>query len=446
MTDQAHSPFTRRNFLAVGGSAAAAAALTACGGGKSASDAAGGGAKPSGTFGGTYSGPAVTLSYWNGFTGGDGPFMTKMVQQFMKENPNISVKANTVQWAEYYQRMPAAVTAGKGPDVGVMHLDQLATNAARKIIVPVDDVSKALNLQESDFTKDVWEAAVYKDARYGIPLDVHSLASYWNSDDLKKAKIDAPPTDKAGFEEALNQLKSAGVQQPFWMPTRWPAHLIFLTLLWQHGGEPYAADGSKATFDSDAGVQALTWMTEVVNKGWSPKNVAADSEYVAFKNKKYGVHWNGIWQINDVKQSGVPYTLSSIPNIGGTEAAWANSHNFYITRQASQDDNKLQAAKVFIDWISKKSAEWAGAGMVPARKSVRETEAVTSSTQGPIAKDIDKLKFLPPIPGVGDVQAQTLEIAVADAVLGKRKPAEALKAEAAKASKVMQANLKKFGA
>src|SRR5687767_5988335 len=134
MTDQAHSPFTRRNFLAIGGSAAAAAALTACGGGKSASDAAGGGAKPDSTFGGTYSGPAVTLSYWNGFTGGDGPFMTKMVADFMKENPNISVKANTVQWAEYYQRMPAAVTAGKGPDVGVMHLDQLATNAARKVI------------------------------------------------------------------------------------------------------------------------------------------------------------------------------------------------------------------------------------------------------------------------------------------------------------------------
>jgi multiple sugar transport system substrate-binding protein len=269
---------------------------------------------------------------------------------------------------------------------------------------------------------------------------------YYNTDDLKKAKIDKPPTDKEGYEKALDQLKSAGVDQPFWMPTRWPAHLIFLSLLWQFGGEPYAADGGKATFDSDAGVQALTWMTEAVKKGWSPKNVAADSEYVAFKNKKYAIHWNGIWQINDLKAAGVPYALAPIPTIGDSPAAWANSHNFYITRQATQDDNKLQAAKTFIDWISKKSAEWAGAGMVPARKSVRETEEVKSSPQGPIAAEIDKLKFLPPIPGVGDVQAQTLEIAVADAVLGKRQPAEALKAEAAKASNVMQANLKKFGA
>jgi len=439
---------SRRTFLGLSGGAAAGIALAACGGGKSASEAggAGAGAAPSTTFSGTYSGPAVTLSYWNGFTGGDGPFMTKMVQQFMKENPNITIKANTVQWAQYYQRMPAAVTAGKGPDVGAMHLDQLATNAARKVIVPVDDVAKAIGLQESDFTKEVWQAGFYQDARYGIPLDVHSLAMFYNTDEMKKAQIDKAPTDAASYMDTLDKLKGAGMEQPFWMPTRWPAHLIFLSLLWQNGGEPYSEDGTKATFDSDAGVKALTWMVDIVNKGYSPQNVAPDSEYVAFKNKKYPIHWNGIWQINDVKDAGVPYALATIPQIGDQPAAWANSHNFYVTRQATQDENKFQAAKVFIDWMSRKSAEWAGAGMVPARKSVRETDAVKNSTQGPIAAEIDNLRFLPPIPGVGDVQAQTLEIAVADAVLGKRPPAEALKVEAAKASKLMEANKKKFGA
>jgi multiple sugar transport system substrate-binding protein len=327
-----------------------------------------------------------------------------------------------------------------------MHLDQLATNAARKVIVPVDDVAKAIGLEESDFTKQVWEAGIYQNARYGIPLDVHSLAMFYNTDDMKKAGLDKPPTDAASYQAALDKFKSAGMDQPFWMPTKWPDHLMFLSLLWQNGGEPYSADGTKATFDSDAGIEALTWMADIVNKGYSPKNLGPDTEYVAFKNKKYPLHWNGIWQINDIKDSGVPFGLSFIPQIGDKPAAWANSHNFYITRQATQDDNKLQASKVFIDWISKKSAEWAGAGMVPARKSVRETDAVKNSTQGPIAAQIDNLHFLPPIPGVGDVQAQTLEIAVSDAITGKRQPAEALKAEAAKASALMAANAKKFGA
>jgi len=437
---------SRRRLLSLGGSLAAGAALTACGGGKSASDAAAGAASGKSTFSGTYDGPKVTLSYWNGFTGGDGPFMKQMVAAFMKDNPKIEVQSNTVEWAQYYQRVPAAVQAGKGPDVGAMHLDQLATNAARNVIVPIDDLATSLNLSESDFTPQVWQAGIYKDKRYGIPLDVHSLAMYYNKDQFSKAGLSAAPTTDAELQEGLAKLKTAGIANPFWMPSRWPAHLMFLSLLWQNGGEPYAADGTKATFDSDAGVKALTWMVDVVKKGYSPTNVAQDSQYVAFKNNKLAITWDGIWQINDLKAAGLPYALAPLPNIGGTQAAWANSHNFYITRQATGDDNKLNAAKTFIDWMSQHSADWAQAGMVPARKSVRDTAKVQDTVQGPIADQIDTLKFLPPVPGLGDVQAQTLEIAVADAVLGKQQPAGALQAAASKASKLMEANKKKFEA
>ena len=446
MTDSsALSALSRRNLLALGGAAAAAAGLSACGGGKSASEAAGAAAKPSGTFTAGYNGPEVTLSYWNGFTGGDGPFMKQMVADFMKANPKIKISANTVEWAQYYQRMPAAVTAGKGPDVGVMHLDQLATNAARKAIVPVDDLATSIGLAESDFTPEVWKAGIFKEQRYGIPLDVHSLAMYYNTDQFKAAGVSDAPSDEAAFTAALDKLKGS-VPQPFWMPSRWPAHLMFLSLLWQNGGEPYAADGTKATFDSDAGVAALQWMADVVKKGYSPKNVAQDTQYVGFKNKKLAVTWDGIWQINDLKAAKMPFGIAPVPKIGDTEAVWANSHNFYISKQAQEDDNKLTAAKVFIDWMSKHSGDWAGAGMIPARKSVRDSAAVKESTQAPIAAKIDTMKFLPPVPGLGDVQAQTLEIAVADAVLGKQTPQAALKSAATKASGQMQANKKKFGA
>jgi len=438
--------FSRRRFLELGFGAAAASALAACGGGKSADEAATGTSGGDKKFTGGYDGPEVTLSYWNGFTGGDGPFMKQMVADFMTEFPKVKVTSNTVEWAQYYQRMPAAVTAGKGPDVGVMHLDQLATNAVRKTIVPVDSLGEAIGLSEDDFTPEVWQAGFFQDKRYGIPLDVHSLGMYYNTDQFEQAGISEAPTDEASLTAALDKLKSSGNDQPFWMPNRWPAHLMFLSLLWQNGGEPYDGESSTATFDSDAGVQALTWMVDVVNKGYSPKNVAQDSQYIAFKNSKVSVTWDGIWQINDLKAAKLPYALAPVPKIGSTAAVWANSHNFYITNQASEDDNKFQAAQVFIDWMSKKSADWAQAGMVPARKSVRESAGVADTTQAPIAAQIAEMKFLPPIPGLGDVQAQTLEIAVADAVLGKTAPADALKDAAGKASKLMEANKAKFGA
>ena len=163
--------FGRRAIAVTALGAALTLVLAGCSAGES-------GQAASEPFTGEYTGPEVELSYWNGFTGGDGPFMETMVSEFNAEHDNIKVVSNTMQWTDFYQRLPAAVTAGEGPDVGVMHLDQLATNAARNVIVPIDDLTEELGLTSDDFTEEVWDAGVYKDARYGIPLDVHSLAMY----------------------------------------------------------------------------------------------------------------------------------------------------------------------------------------------------------------------------------------------------------------------------
>ena len=64
---------------------------------------------------------------------------------------------NTLQWADYYPKVPdRGGIAAHGPDVGIMHIDQLATNAARRVIIPLDDIASGLELAEADFTPTVW--------------------------------------------------------------------------------------------------------------------------------------------------------------------------------------------------------------------------------------------------------------------------------------------------
>ena len=143
------------------------------------------------------------------------------------------------------------------------------------------------------------------------------------------------------FESELAALQEAGVDTPFWMPNQWPAHLMFLSLLWQNGGEPYSADGLKATYNSPEGVEALTWMVNQVKQGVSPTNVAKDSQYLAFKNGENAVTWDGIWQINDLKDTapGLKWSLAPIPTVFGKPAAWANSHQLVMLSQRSPDAN-----------------------------------------------------------------------------------------------------------
>src|SRR3954451_4084612 len=152
--------FDRRQLLKLGLGAAAAATLAACGDDDAGPAAAGNGGKD-------YTGPKVQLNLWNGFTGGDGDIFKKLVDQFTAEHANVAVSVATYKWDDYYAKLPGAVSSGNGPDIAVMHIDMLATFAARKVIQPIDDVASALSLTESDFAPVVWRGGIYRDKRYG---------------------------------------------------------------------------------------------------------------------------------------------------------------------------------------------------------------------------------------------------------------------------------------
>lgn len=166
---------------------------------------------------------------------------------------------------------------------------------------------------------------------------------------------------------ALEQLKSKGIQGHWMTPFPFTGLFQFESLLWQHGGDLFTEGAEEAAFNSEEGVEALTWMVNLVEQGYSPKNVGQDADNIAFQNGKNAFIWNGIWMINAYKEIGeLEWGVSPLPQIGDERAAWAGSHNFVIMNQQDQDPNKLQASKVFINWITEHSLEWAkGARCLP---------------------------------------------------------------------------------
>lgn len=146
---------SRRSLLVLGGGLAGAT-LAGCASGGPVADA--GPPLPDGG----YDGPPVELSYWTGFTGGDGPTMRGLVDAFNASQDRITVQMNTVQWGQYYQRVAAAVHAGKGPDVGALQIDQLSTQAARQTLNPLDDVLDDLGVVAEDFPSEVWDNGEFR--------------------------------------------------------------------------------------------------------------------------------------------------------------------------------------------------------------------------------------------------------------------------------------------
>jgi multiple sugar transport system substrate-binding protein len=222
--------------------------------------------------------------------------------------------------------------------------------------------------------------------------------------------------------------------------------LQFHALNWQFGGQTFDEGATKAQFAEDAGVKALTWLVDLVKKGYSPKNVAQDADAIALQNGKAAFNWNGIWNINTLNGiKGLEWGVSALPQIGTQKAAWAGSHNFVQFKQKANDQNKLTAGKVFINYISQQSIEWAKGGQVPARKEVRESpEFAALKEQAAIGSQIDNLHFPPSVPGIADAMA-TIDTAVNEAILGRKEPAKALSDAAGKANQILEQNRKKYG-
>ncbi|MCT1458018.1 ABC transporter substrate-binding protein [Aestuariimicrobium sp. p3-SID1156] len=439
--------FSRRGVLGAGISVGALGVLSACGGGKGAGSAT---TKATGDGGKSgYNGPDVSLLFWNGFTGGDGAFMKKLVEQFNGEHKNIKVTMQVMQWSDYYTKLPNAVQAGKGPDIAVMHVDSVATNAARKIVQPLDDVAKALELSETDFAPVPWKAGIYKDVRYSIPLDVHPLGFFYNKDLMDKAGLDAekPPTDLNSYMDALDKLKGKGIQGHWASPHPFTGGLSMQSLIKQFGGSLYSEDATKAVYNEEPAIKAMTWWVDLIKKGYSPAKVGQDADFLALQNGKTAFNWNGIWSINTLKEkSDLKWGVAPLPNIGGTKAAWAGSHQFVLPTRKQADANKDQASRVFLNWISQHSLEWAKGGQVPARNSVRESaEFKALNEQAALATQIDDLVFLPAVPGIGDAGAE-FDKAFNEIVLGGKDIKATLDAAVGRANKILEANAKKYGA
>ncbi|RAO28354.1 putative ABC transporter substrate-binding prote in YesO [Micromonospora noduli] len=436
---------SRRRLLGLGLGLGAAASLTLAGCG-SGDDSASGPA--AGNGGKEYTGPKVDLKLWNGFTGGDGEIFKTLVNQFNTEHKNIAVSVATYQWEDYYNKLPGAASSGNGPDIAVMHMDQLATFAARGVITELDDVAKNLELAEGDFAPTVWKGGLYNNKRYGIPLDMHPLGFYYNKTVMQKAGLDPnkPPTTKDDYVAALTELKKAGIQG-FWVsPFQFTGGMTFYSLLNQWGATLFDADVAKATFNSDPAVEACTWLVDMIKQGFSPANVGQDADYLSFKSGKNAFTWNGIWQINDLKKSpDVQWGVAPLPQIGSKPAAWANSHNFTIVKQRANDANKVSGAKVFINWLSEHSLDWAKGGQVPARKAVREGAEFKALPEiSSLAPELEYAAFPPAAPGLGEVMT-TFYNSFNEAALGKKSPKQALDDGVAKANKQLEDNRKKYG-
>lgn len=440
------SRLTRRGLLGL----AAAGALSACTGGEPQPSPSTPGSpsptpKPAAT---SYSGPAVTIAFWTGFTGGDGPTMQDLIARFRSEHPEITVDYRSAEWETLYADLAEKVPVGDGPDVAVAHAHRIGSLAARRLLQPMDSVAEALRFDATSFVTPAWAAGLYRDVRYSLPLDIHPIGLFANNDLLQQAGVDPakPPRTAVDYQAVLDACRSKNITAHWVSPDRVPGGISCLSLLWQFGGEILSDDETDIGWAGEAGLKALTWYDDLVSGGYSPTGTTGDADVQAFLDGNSAFHWDGGWQINPFTQKAdLHWSLNPLPNIGGTASVWAGSHQFVLPVRVPQDDNRLAAAQTLISWLSSHSLDWAASGQVPALNAVRTTpEFARLVPQGVLSSELNTARLVPSVPGIEDVLAQWQQ-AVGQVAMRKADPKTALNTVAGQARAILEQNRRKYG-
>ena len=392
----------------------------------------------------------VTIRFWNGFTGPDGRTMLRMIKRFNKENPDVQVLMQRLDWATYYNKLFVAGLGGRAPDVFVVHASNMERFKRGNFLRTVDDfvTTGSPILDSSDFSPNVWQSVekrsqVHADgvAHMGVPLDVHMLGMYYNRKLLKDAGIVDPqgnpavPLDGARFLEALKKTTKPDGSQ-WGMVFTWLRTNLY-TIMCQYGGKFFNEDATKCLLDSPENIAALQWCVDAIMKHKvAPLPLYFDA-WVGFRQGRVAMAPEGIYMLPDLqKQTDLDFGASVVPVIGKEPATWADSHVMCMRKDL--DDDKTSAAIRLMKFLSDNSLDWAEGGQVPVRKSLLASERFKAMPiQYEFSKQLPYIRYMPRIPFIFEFLTE-FDVAIEKALRGSMDPQKALTEAARQIDTIIQ--------
>ncbi|MFJ2645401.1 ABC transporter substrate-binding protein [Streptomyces sp. NPDC087420] len=234
---------------------ALAAAVTGCGGGSSE--------------GGSNESPK-TLTYWASNQGpsieADKKILTPELAKFEKQT-GIKVKLEVVPWSDLLNRILAATSSGKGPDVLNIGNTWSASLQATGALLPWDTKNfDAIGGRDRFVDSAVASAGAEGKDPSAVPLYSLAYALYYNKAMFKDAGIEKPP---ATWDELVADGKKISKDGKWALGAEGGnlsnnIHQVF-ALGKQHGADFFDKDG-KPTFTSDGAVAAVKQYVDFMAK------------------------------------------------------------------------------------------------------------------------------------------------------------------------------------
>lgn len=222
-------------------------------------------------------GKKVTLALWmiQLDPEADKTFRSKVLDAFNKQDPNTQAELSYITWQNAQQKVLTAMAGNAAPDIF-----QSAPQWT-PIFIGAPGKENLLNLDpylanwegKSDFYDNVMKSVTMRGHVWGLPYGADTRALLYRKSAFKDAQLDPekPPTNwKELTEMATKATKKSGgdfARAGYNVPLQ-----LFVTgqqwtnFFYQQGGSYYNDDLTKVQWNSDAGVMALQFQSDLVNK------------------------------------------------------------------------------------------------------------------------------------------------------------------------------------
>ncbi|MCD6450132.1 MAG: sugar ABC transporter substrate-binding protein [Thermotogaceae bacterium] len=365
-----------------------------------------------------------------------------LIPEFEKRFPEVEVKHVFIPFAELLPTILQQAVTGTLPDIIMADNPWVPQLIEAGVYKDITDLVME-DLGES-FWNDFFEGhrlVTSKDGRiYALQLHTNNLALFYRRSLLEKAGVEKVPETWDELLEACKKIKEKLGIYGFAMcaPASEEGTWQFEPFLWTNGGSLFELDQPPA-------IEALEFLTELVEKGYMPRdvvNVSGQGDLsIWFINGEVAMMVNGNWEFGwhltpDVleKLGDVGVAPLPVPKKGMKALVPFGGECYGIS--STIDSKKLKYAweflkMLYVEKIEEYYVNWTG--HIPTRASYAEKIAKLRPMLKPF---LEQAKYAIPRPLVGGIDkypdvSKEVALAIQRAFTGVQTPEEAFK-EAAK--------------
>jgi multiple sugar transport system substrate-binding protein len=390
----------------------------------------------------------VTITWWTGQADSAQEILEELAADFEEEHPNVTidVSSGASSTEELLQKMSAGFASGKYPNISYAFGSWASELESSGRTQDVTDQVSAADVAWEEFSEAARATArPTGDKTIGFPAVVDNISLLYNKTVFDAAGVAYPTADWTwdDFRAAAKELTDPSTQTYGYAysvsgseETTWQ----FWPHLWQNGGEILSPEDRSAAFDSEAGVDALTFLRDMAVDDQSVYLDQTDTKFgQLFANDRIGMITSGPWQLSDLKIAGTEYGVVQLPGTDDVHTTVSGPDLWVL--MDTQDANENHWSYEFIQWLTaaEQDLAWNVAyGNLPLRTSeiaTPEFEAQVAALPGlDVMAENSKnaTKARPTVSGYVGL-SEAVGSAIAAVLQGQGDPAEALEKAAASA-------------